>query len=192
MTRVTLHDDIEGHKSGETVDVPAERAEYYLVNGYASTPSYNREEHAEAGVKSYKNDPTLAENREDGPNPDVRDQLADPDNDLGRYSDREDTDDVRPVVDVVNPVELTNGDGDPEAGMKGKARVEKRQVEKTDPEDATEVSEETQETRTESADKLEAKEAKVEAAKDKADVLVGPDQDQNDEVAKKTASRQRR
>lgn len=62
--RITLHDDIEGHKSGETVDVPEDRATYYLMNGYASRPSFNRDEHPESATFP-KDDQTLAENRKD-------------------------------------------------------------------------------------------------------------------------------
>lgn len=159
--RIKLHDDIEGHKSGETVDVPKDRADYYLVNGYASAASYNDDENPATNVTADK-DPTLAENRKDKPNDGLYDQLADG---LGRNGG-EDTDDVKPMTAVSphTPVELTNGKGDPEKADAGKEKLEQAAV-ATDSDAAPETNPELVEDNAAKADKVEAKVQKVEDKK---------------------------
>lgn len=179
--RIKLHDDIEGHKSGETVDVPEERAKFYLANGYASAASYNADEHPEMGVPA-KIDPRLAENRKDEPNVDLRTQLADG---LGKNADN-DPDAVTPVPrSTGTPIELTNGKGDPAKAEKGKAGLEKA-ADSTDPDDAPEADPALVADRAAAADKVEAKVAKVEDAKDGTDTTA-----EAAAAAKKTANRQR-
>ena len=67
--KLKLAQDVEGHKSGETVDVPADRAAFYLAEGYATHPDgKSRSDGGDmllvSGVPAEK-DPRLAENRED-------------------------------------------------------------------------------------------------------------------------------
>lgn len=179
--RIKLHDDVEGHKSGETVDVPEERAKYYLANGYASAPDYNADEHPELGVPA-KIDPRLAENRKDEPNVGLRAQLADG---LGKATEP-DADAVTPVPrSTGDPVERTNGKGDPAKAEKGKAGLEKA-ADSTDPGDAPESDPALVEQRAAVADKVETKVAKVEDAKEGTETVA-----EAATAAKKTASRQR-
>ena len=179
--RITLTDDVEGKKSGETIDVDAERAKWYLSHGYATTAAYNRDEDAAMSVPA-KLDPTLAENRKDQPVTPLADQLADG---LGLHTGDEPDPTVPPERPEGVIVERTNAKGDPEKGETGKDRVETRS-EGTDPEDAPETNPELVETRTESADKVEDKTQAVEAAKDGADTTA-----EAEAAAKKKAARQR-
>lgn len=69
MTRLRLHQPVEGRAAGEIADVPAGRADWMLANGYASlagddTDSTDGEGELQRGVSDASNDPTLAANRE--------------------------------------------------------------------------------------------------------------------------------
>ena len=165
--RLTLHDDVEGHKSGETVDVPEERAKWLLAQGYASAASYNRDEDPAAGGVLAKHDPTLADNREDGPNKSLPEQVAE--DKLGNRAE-EDPDAFEPTTFTSNktPVELTNGKGDPEKAAKGKARLADK-ADSTDATDAPETNPELVETRSDAADTSEEGAQKADAAGDKAE-----------------------
>lgn len=183
--RITLHDDIEGHKSGETIDVAEDRAKWYLANGYASAADYNRDEDPKMSVDA-KLDPTLAKNRDDKPNADLRDQLADG---LGRNRG-DDTDDVRPMTKTSGhePVELTNGKGNPEKAAAGKDEIspaspavvdsaallkegdETLDQSPTDPAGAPEQNPELVEQRAKEADKAGQQSAKIAEQVDKGDV----------------------
>lgn len=184
--RIKVHDDIEGVKSGQTVDVPEERAKWYLANGYASSSTYNDEEHPESGVVA-KLDPTLAENREDKPNDTLPEQI---DAGVARAT-KVDPDVVTPhktPADLFTPVETTNAKGDPDKAEPGKDKAEDKAAAK-DPEDATENDPELQEQRAEVADKREAQTEKVEAAKDKVDAPT--DSPEVEKAAKTARNRQR-
>ena len=131
--RVKLHDDVEGHKSGETVDVPDERAKWLVANGYASTAADADGVHA-TSVPA-KDDPTLAENREPANESlDVQSARGDFKWDESKVEE----DPVRPSERPGNThPEITNGEGDPEKGAKGKEALEKAAAQ-TDPAEATE------------------------------------------------------
>jgi len=155
--RITLHQDVEGRKSGETVDVEEKRAEWYLQNGYASAPSYKDDEHPEMGVLA-KHDPMLAENVKDEPLPDLRESMA---NGLGNQTE-DDPDEVVPTIFTSNktPAELTNGKGNPEKAAAGKEKLEKR-LAGTDPADAVESDPELVAQREKDAAAAEGKAAKA-------------------------------
>lgn len=164
--RIKLHDDVEGHKSGETVDVPEERAKWYLANGYASAASYNDDEHPETGVLA-KHDPMLAENVKEKPNKDFHTQVAE--DHLG-VSPEVDEDVVVPTTFTSNkePVELTNGKGNPEKAAAGKAKLEEAAV-KTDSDEAPETNPELVEANAKKADTAEEGAQKADAAGDKVE-----------------------
>lgn len=164
--RLKLHDDVEGHKSGETVDVPEERAKWYLVNGYASAASYNDDENPSTGVPA-KIDPTLADNREDKPNKGFHTQVAE---DRLGVTDEVDPDPFVPTSFTSNkePIELTNGKGDPEKAAAGKEKLEDAAV-KTDPEKAPETNPELVQANAEKAETAEEGARKADAAADKVE-----------------------
>jgi hypothetical protein len=165
--RIKLHDDVEGHKSGETVDVPEERAKWYLANGYASAASYNRDEDPVAGGVLAKNDPTLASNRSDEPNKTLPEVVAERDGWASAVS--EDADDFAPTPRAERaPIEATNGKGDPEKAAKGKAALEEK-ADATDATDAPESNPDLVEQRSDAADTSEEGARKADAAGDKAE-----------------------
>ena len=61
--KVKLHQDVEGAKSGDSIDVPADRAKFLIQEGYAST-SKDVDGVTITSVPA-DIDPTLAENREE-------------------------------------------------------------------------------------------------------------------------------
>jgi hypothetical protein len=164
--RIKLHDDVEGHKSGETVDVPEERAKWYLAKGYASSASYNDDEHPETNVLA-KLDPTLADNREDKPNKSLPEQVAE--DKVGNPTEP-DADTVTPLTKTSGhvPVELSNGKGDPEKAAAGKDKVEEKQA-STDPADAPELNPDLVQTRSAAADTSEEGAQKASEAAAKAE-----------------------
>ena len=129
--RLKLHQDIEGKKAGQTAEVPEERARFYLAEGYASTSADQDGVHA-TSVKA-KLDPRLAENAGDA-NRTLGEQHAD-----GLVIAGEPNPDPVPTEPYVapNPVERTNGEGNPETAEKGKEAAEKA-ADRTDPSDAVE------------------------------------------------------
>ncbi len=66
MVQLTLHQPILGKNPGDTVDLTAEDAEWYLQNGYVSKVRGTEDElfGKLATSSDAKSDPTLAENRE--------------------------------------------------------------------------------------------------------------------------------
>lgn len=66
MPELTLAQPIEGGVPGDVVDIPAERAEWYLARGYAYDPDDTTSKLLNTSPPRAQ-DPTLAENRE-GPN----------------------------------------------------------------------------------------------------------------------------
>lgn len=179
--RLKLHDDVEGHKSGETVDVPEERAKWLLANGYASQASVDADGVHATSVPA-KLDPTLAENREE-PEKSLAVKM---DEGLGLPSDEPyDEKAPEPYLARPNPVELTNGKGDPEKAAKGKEALEAR-AEKTDPDDAPENNPEAVEDQREENDKAEDKVEKLEEKKADAETT-----EEAAEVAAKVAKRRR-
>jgi len=72
MTRLRLHQPVEGRAVGEVVDVPAERADFYLTQGYAGLEDGDAtDDDAElVTAPPASSDPTLAENRETPDNED--------------------------------------------------------------------------------------------------------------------------
>jgi len=70
--KVKLHQDVEGAKSGDSIDVPADRAKFLIQEGYAST-SKDVDGVTITSVPA-DIDPTLAENREE-PQPHVQDRF---------------------------------------------------------------------------------------------------------------------
>lgn len=158
-----LHQDVEGHKAGETVDVPLKRARFYEQEGYAVPVDGPLGDDVDGVYKTSvkaKDDPRLADNqtKTGGPNASLREQLAEG---LGTPT----TPQADPVGEVAldrpDPVERTNGEGNPVAAEKGKARAEDK-AEDTDPEEAPEVAGET-------PDDAEAKADKGEKAAERAD-----------------------
>lgn len=162
--RIKLHDDIEGHKSGETVDVPKERAEWYLVNGYASHADYNDDENPKTGVPA-KQDPTLATNVEAKPNESLPEQMA---AGLGT-PEKPDAD---PIEARREPIELTNGKGNPEKAAAGKEKLEEA-ADATEPDQAPEADGDLVEQRAEVAD--DAEKASVAAAEAAAEAEAKED-----------------
>lgn len=62
--KIKLHQDVLGHRSGDTIDLEATEAQFYLREGYASkVRGSNQDMHLAGGVDA-ENDPTLAANRE--------------------------------------------------------------------------------------------------------------------------------
>jgi len=178
--RVKITQDIEGKKAGETVDIPEDRAKFYLAEGYATTAADQDGVHATS--VDAKLDPRLAENRKDAANATLGEQHADG---LAVHSGDDPDDFERPPYQAPNPVERTNGNGDQEKGLAGKASIEKGAVE-TDPEDAPETNPEAVADAAKANDKAEAKVEKVEDAK--ADTATT---EEAAAAAKKTASRRR-
>lgn len=164
MARIKLHHDIFGHKSGETVDVDKDKAAWAVAEGYASTAKDADGVHA-TSVPA-KQDPRLAENADDEPNGDLREQVA------GglMISDETDPDDDFAVTlahpeDYHQP-EITNGAGKPEKAEDGKDALEKKAVadsEKAEPVEETGTTEKTEKAN----DATEKAAQKVEAAKAK-------------------------
>jgi len=70
--KVKLHQDVEGAKSGDSIDVPADRAKFLIQEGYAST-SKDVDGVTITSVPA-DIDPTLAKNREDA-QPHVQDRI---------------------------------------------------------------------------------------------------------------------
>jgi hypothetical protein len=67
MVRLKLHQPIEGGAADEVVDVPAERADWLVANGYASLADSDDSTGGEGELVrdvNAENDPTLASNRE--------------------------------------------------------------------------------------------------------------------------------
>jgi hypothetical protein len=134
--RIRLHQDIFGHKSGETIDYDATQAKWAVKEGYASTAADADGVHA-TSVPA-KNDPRLAENVKGDANPTLHEQIE-----AGVLTPGEpDKDEVYPTLqhpEDYHVPELTNGKGDPDKGEAGKAPLEAK-AEKTDPEDAVEFT----------------------------------------------------
>lgn len=147
--RIKLHQDVEGRKAGETVDVPEKRAKWLLAEGYASTSADSDGVHATSVPADL--DPRLAENREK-PDDSLRKQLSE-----GLGTPR--PEDADPNEKTPKPFipdaegsmveEVYNVKGDPEKAAKGRETIEKaaaRQNEETsdelafeeDPENAPE------------------------------------------------------
>jgi hypothetical protein len=135
MARIKLHDDIYGHKSGESIDVSQSKADWAVANGYASTSGDDTKLIQANGVPAGK-DQTLAKNRE-APNKGLQEQIAD--GDLLKADPDKDTDDVQPTLNNLQPIELTNGKGDPAKAARGKDALEAK-ADQADPGDAPEVS----------------------------------------------------
>jgi hypothetical protein len=182
--RLKLHDDVEGHKSGETVEVPEERAKWLLENGYASQTGRDADGVHATSVEA-KLDPTLAENRKDKPERDLAERMAEG---LGTPgSAKPDPREMapKPYLDRPNPIELTNGKGDPAKAANGKEALEAR-AEKADPEDAVENDPAAAEEQREENDKAEAKVEKLEEKKADAETT-----EEAAEIAAKVAKRRR-
>lgn len=182
--RIKLHDDVEGHKSGETVDVPESRAKWLLENGYASQAGRDADGVHATSVEA-KLDPTLAENRKDEPEPGLAERM---DEGLGTPGfTKPDKDELvpQPYLDRPDPIERTNGKGDPEKAEKGKEALEAR-AEKADPEEAVENDPEAAEEQRKENDKAEAKVEKLEDKKADAETT-----EEAAEIAAKTARRRR-
>lgn len=98
--KVTLTQDAEGKKSGDEVDVPADRARWLVAEGYAKADKELKDQDAKA-------DPRLPENVDNEPNKSLAEQMDD-----GLLDKSEpDEDEVIPVpaLDRPQPVaELTN------------------------------------------------------------------------------------
>ena len=126
--RIRLHDDVAGHKSGETVDVENDYAKWLVANGYASTSK--DADGVRATSVPADQDPTLAENREE-PDPTLREQMA---KGLGTPGSAEpDESEIVPKPYVPgardqHEAEVFNADGDPEAAEKGKDKLEEAAV----------------------------------------------------------------
>lgn len=118
--RVKLHQDIEGRKAGETVDVPDSRAKWLVAEGYASTSSKDDHRTGPTSVKADL-DPRRAENVKGKPNDSLPEQMA---AGLGTPTEP-DPDPVNPpALDNPQPVERTNAKGDPAKGDAGKEKLE--------------------------------------------------------------------
>ena len=138
MARIKLHHDIFQHKSGETIDVDADKAAWAVAEGYASTAKDADGVHA-TSVPA-KQDPRLPENADDEPNTDLREQIAD-----GlMISDKTEADgDFAPTLahpEEYHVPELTNGKGNVEKADDGKEALEDKAVadsEKTEPVEET-------------------------------------------------------
>ena len=180
--RIKLHDDVEGHKSGETVDVEETRAKWYLANGYASAASYNDDEHPEMGVLA-KHDPMLADNVKAKPNDGLRDQMA---AGLGTRGEA----DPDPIKPRTEPIERTNGKGNPEKAEAGKARVEDKAAD-TDPADAPEADADLVDERAKVADAAEKKAVKADEAGAKAADDTSVTTDAASDPAQKAATKAR-
>jgi hypothetical protein len=177
--RIKVHQDIEGVKSGQTVDVPEKRAKWLIAEGYASTAADSDGVHATS--VDAKLDPTLAENN-DSANDSLAEQMA---AGLGKPGEVDPDPVDSQYAGPPNPIEVTNGNGDPEKAEKGKAGLEAA-AEKTDPEDAPETNPEAVADAQKANDKAEAKVQKVEAAKEDADTT-----EEAAEAAAKVAKRRR-
>jgi hypothetical protein len=160
--RVKLHQEAEAKKPGETVDVEEGRGKWLVAEGYASTPADADGVHATSVPEQH--DPRLAQNREK-PDPTLREQMADG---LGMPGSGEpDPNEIEPHphLDRPDPVERTNGQGDPEKGAKGKEVLERKAL-ATDSSDAVEEDPDVIEEVRKDNDKVEASSQKVEDAKE--------------------------
>jgi hypothetical protein len=160
MARIKLHHDIFGRKSGETIDVDADKAKWAVTEGYASTSTPADGVHA-TSVPA-KQDPRLPENAEGEPNVDLRQQIADG---LMLTPDTDEDANFAPTLahpENYHSPELYNSKGDPEKGEKGKQALEAK-AEAADPDEAVEVTGDTAPAAAEN-DKVEA--AAVEADED--------------------------
>lgn len=160
--RVKLHQEAEGRKPGETVDVPEERAKWLVAQGYASTAADADGVHATSVPAQH--DPTLAANREE-PDPSLAKQMA---AGLGMPgSGEENPNEItpKPALAYPDPVERTNGQGDPEKGEAGKAVLERKAAATDAEEQAVEENPELVERAQKANDKVEASSQKVEEAK---------------------------
>lgn len=149
--RIKLHDDVEGHKAGESIDVTKARGEWLLVNGYASAEDYDDDKNPSTGVPASKDqtDPKVTKQE---PLPNLREQMADG---LGK-PDKVDPDPVLHFVPGTHePIELTNGKGKPKAAEDGKDDLEEEAA-SSDPEGAPENDPKVVQQRQKAADKVEA------------------------------------
>jgi len=181
--RVKLHQEAEGRKPGETVDVPEERAKWLVAEGYASTTADADGVHATSVPAQH--DPRLAANREE-PDATLHEQMADG---LGMPGSGEhDESEITPTPTLAypDPIERTNGKGDPEKGDAGKEVLERKAVATDAEEQAVEENPELAAKATKAGDKVEASSQKVEEAK--------ADADTTEEAAKaaETATKRRR
>lgn len=64
MATVKLHQDVLGHRSGETVEVDGTQGEWLVANGYASVEGETDEDKHLVTTSDAAGDPTLAMNRE--------------------------------------------------------------------------------------------------------------------------------
>ena len=64
MATVKLHQDVLGHRSGETVEVDGTQGEWLVANGYASVEGESDEDKHLVTTSEAAGDPTLAMNRE--------------------------------------------------------------------------------------------------------------------------------
>lgn len=112
--KVTLHQDAEGKKAGEIVDVPTSRAKWLVSEGYATA-------NKELDAPTAEDDPTVAANAPE-PHKSLGEQLE---NGLGMATEP-DPDETVPAPALANPtpIEATNAKGDIEAADKGKAKIE--------------------------------------------------------------------
>lgn len=149
--RIKLHQDVEGHKAGETVEVKAERAKWLVAQGYASTSK--DADGVRATSVPADDDPTLATNREDA-GEGLRERMA---AGLGTPGSAEvDDSEISPVPTIpdATKIEMTNGEGDPEKAATGRDALEAAAVK-------TEVDEE------KIADQVQANRAAGDAVEEK-------------------------
>lgn len=109
--KVTLHQDAEGKKAGESVDVPTSRAKWLITEGYASAGK-------DVDAATAEDDPRLPENA-GNPNKSFAEQVED-----GFPAEADPNERApKPKLDNPDPIERVNVEGDPEKAAKGKDKL---------------------------------------------------------------------